>query len=763
MSRNRIWLLLILLFAVGIFLVDVILLPGIILPSPPYFVPVVLAAYLLQPRWAAVVAGFTLMLRVLSDLDKQTPLWTMFLFAVALLIVSYLSIALSARTRREAALAEERKRLLAEVGSKATETARERDKIRALIDSIADEIWFCDASGRVTLVNEAALKGLGLERPEQAYAPISQLVSMLEVLTPDGRPRTDVKDAPLFRSLQGETIKYLEELMRNRKTGELRYRQVTSSPVKDQDGLIVGSVAVVRDITEQKRAQEERERLIKEIDERRRLFEAVIENASVGISVLRGPNFVFELINPAYQAIAPGKVILGRTVAEVWPELADQALPLLQRVLKTGEPFSATDMKFPLQRVPEGPVEEVYLTFSYVPLGAIKGQTDSILALVIETTDEVRARTKIEELAAIAQRRAAELQGVLDNMVDAVFACDASGRLTTVNKAGLEQLRLDSLEQFKSPLVEFPKLHRSRHLDGKPLAPEELPLLRALKGETIILEDEIVYDPGAQRDVYIRTSAAPIRDDEGKIVGAVSVVRDVTALTELDRLKDQFILVAAHELKTPVAIMKGYAQALLRTTEAIPEPRRKMLDGINRGADRIDRIVKDLLDISQLHLDHLELYEEKIDLPEMVEGVVTRIAATTAKHHIRVVRAEQVVIQGDRDRLEQVLVNLLDNAIKYSPKGGDIDIVVELRDHEAVVSITDHGIGIPREKQGHIFERFYSAHTGTPYDYGGMGVGLFISTEIVRRHGGRMWFESEEGKGSSFHFSLPLRGEPAGG
>ena len=127
------------------------------------------------------------------------------------------------------------------------------------------------------------------------------------------------------------------------------------------------------------------------------------------------------------------------------------------------------------------------------------------------------------------------------------------------------------------------------------------------------------------------------------------------------------------------------------------------------------------------------------------------------KHRIRVVRATPVVVQGDRDRLQDMTMQLLENAVKYSPGGGDIDVAVDLLNDEATVSVTDHGVGIPRAKQARIFERFYRAHTGTPYDYGGMGVGLYIAKEIIQDHGGRMWFDSEEGHGSTFRFSLPVK------
>ena len=361
--------------------------------------------------------------------------------------------------------------------------------------------------------------------------------------------------------------------------------------------------------------------------------------------------------------------------------------------------------------------------------------------------------------AAMARRRASELETIVGSIVDAVFVCDTEGRIIEVNEAGLKIIGLSGKEGAQRSLVDYLTLLYLRHPDGRPVASEDLALSRALRGETVVGYEEIAQSVETQRDFFVLVSAAPIRDREGAIVGAVEVMSDITRIRELDKLKDDFIVVAAHELKTPVAILKGYAQALLRGAEDIPVPRRKMLDSINRGADRIDRIVKDLLDISRLHLGHLELELERIDLPQLVEAVIDRMPLTSTKHRIRVVEAEPVVIYGDRDRLEQVLVNLLDNATKYSPKGGDIDVAVDGRGQEVVVSVRDQGVGIPADKQRHIFERFYSAHTGTPYDYGGMGVGLFISREIITRHGGRMWFESEERKGSTFYFSLPLKGE----
>lgn len=374
-----------------------------------------------------------------------------------------------------------------------------------------------------------------------------------------------------------------------------------------------------------------------------------------------------------------------------------------------------------------------------------------------EIVEREKAEKEREQLFVEASRRAAELQGVLNSIVDVVYVCDVDGRLVLANGAGLRLLGAATIEEANRRREAMPRQLNLRHPDGRPVAPQEMPESRALKGETLRMEHLIVCDPVTGRDVDIRASAAPIRDEKGRIVGAVIVAKDVTELVELDRMKDDFIRVAAHELKTPVAIMKGYAQVLSRAAPGLTEPQRKMLDAVNRGADRIDRIIGDLLDISRLQLGHLELARERVDVHQLVQEAVDRTAVMNPKHRIRVVRATPVVVQGDRDRLQDMTMQLLENAVKYSPGGGDIDVAVDLLNDEATVSVTDHGVGIPRAKQARIFERFYRAHTGTPYDYGGMGVGLYIAKEIIQDHGGRMWFDSEEGRGSTFRFSLPVK------
>ncbi|AUX20043.1 histidine kinase [Sorangium cellulosum] len=448
-----------------------------------------------------------------------------------------------------------------------------------------------------------------------------------------------------------------------------------------------------------------------------------------------------------------------------------QVAAVIQKIVQRGE----VDR---LERIPVYFKDEI---------GALAGGVNAMVDRLEESSRRRRSYlAERERLLQDAAQRAAQLGAVLDNLVEGVFACDREGRLTMLNASGLRLLGLsDRSEQAGRMVEDVMDLGRMRHTDGRPFSRDELPMVRALAGETIVQEEQVLADGRAGRDVFLRTSAAPIRSEGGAILGAVTVARDVTELMELDLVKDQFIRVGAHELKTPVAIMKGYALALLRNTQDIPEQRRRMLEAIDRGADRINRIVDDLLAISQVTLDVLQVSEEDVDLAELLSETVERAAKSASRHRVRLsLEVERPpVVRADPERLRQVLASLLDNAVKYSPEGGDIDVRIAVAERapasspprcdaalfsqrhgapprfEAVVSVRDQGVGIPAHKQERIFERFFRAHTDTRHDYGGMGIGLFLAKDMVARHGGRMWFESEEDKGSTFYFTIPLSDE----
>jgi two-component system, OmpR family, phosphate regulon sensor histidine kinase PhoR len=179
---------------------------------------------------------------------------------------------------------------------------------------------------------------------------------------------------------------------------------------------------------------------------------------------------------------------------------------------------------------------------------------------------------------------------------------------------------------------------------------------------------------------------------------------------------------------------------------------------LNRQCNRLDRLVTEVLEVSRLDLKRLKLNPRATDLAALVERVVGEMRDVGPRHDLVIQRNDAVTLTIDPDRIEQVLTNLLANAIKYSQPGSQVEVQSRRERSSVVVSVRDRGIGIPPDKQARIFERFYRAHVGTRYEHASsLGVGLYLSREFVERHGGRMWFESSEGIGSVFCFSLPLQ------
>lgn len=292
---------------------------------------------------------------------------------------------------------------------------------------------------------------------------------------------------------------------------------------------------------------------------------------------------------------------------------------------------------------------------------------------------------------------------------------------------------------------------------GEMLRPDELPASHALRGATRRGVDLLVRRPDAH-DIHLLANSAPLRAGEGRVVGAVVALLDVTAVREQERLRDEFISAAAHELRTPVTAIKGYIQVLRRLSPGERQAREaQVFDAISTQSDRIDRRVQELLEVVRFRKAAPELRLARFDLSELVAEAVRRVQTTTLRHPIVLTRTEPVPVEADRDRIDEVLATLLDNAVKYSPAGGDVEVRVWAENGEALVSVKDYGVGIPKARQPHIFEPFFEPiPPGVPGYRGTVTLSLYLSKLILERHKGRIWLESEEGKGSTFYVALPL-------
>ncbi|MCL5959241.1 MAG: cell wall metabolism sensor histidine kinase WalK [Chloroflexi bacterium] len=335
---------------------------------------------------------------------------------------------------------------------------------------------------------------------------------------------------------------------------------------------------------------------------------------------------------------------------------------------------------------------------------------------------------------------------------DGVMVIDSDRNIVLVN-AALEKLTGYSAED----LIGKPCTHLFDACDstGQCLCDFSCPHLGSdrLPGRTVY----VTIETKEAKRVWVGITTAVVREEKsGDIRCVVHTLRDMTKEKEAERMRDEFISVASHELMTPLTSLKGFAQLAHRigVRSAGNGSLMRALEILNEEADKLVTLVTRLVDASRLEAKKLELTKSDFELIDLSEVVVKRLGPTADKHDFRLTGERPVVVHGDREKIEQVLTHIVGNAIKYSPDGGSIEVRIDRQEGFVQVSVSDQGIGIPAEKQAHVFERFYQAHSG-PRGYSkGMGIGLHICREIISLHGGQIWVRSEEGKGSAFHFTL---------
>lgn len=258
---------------------------------------------------------------------------------------------------------------------------------------------------------------------------------------------------------------------------------------------------------------------------------------------------------------------------------------------------------------------------------------------------------------------------------------------------------------------------------------------------------ELVIDKAKNgREFSLHATIFPVKQ-RGVVTHYVQMFQDITERKRLEELKEQFLSVVAHELKTPITSAKLHAQLLLH---GAPEENRKPAEVINFQLDRLTGLVNDILDTTRIENGKLAINAQQTDVRDLVHETVARIQMALCRHTIRVKAVNNCQANCDPARIEQVLVNLLTNAAKHSPQGSTITVKIKQTDTVVTVSVRDTGEGIPKDKQPYIFDKFYQVKEGQ-----GFGIGLYIAKQIIDRHNGKIRVRSKPGKGSTFSFSLP--------
>lgn len=350
-----------------------------------------------------------------------------------------------------------------------------------------------------------------------------------------------------------------------------------------------------------------------------------------------------------------------------------------------------------------------------------------------------------------AEERRATLDSVMNSLVDGLLLVDQRGKITYVNPCAGEMLGLsthllvgqtvEAVEQeFPSRIEEWKRIRHLLHT-----AVVEIESAPAI---------EVTFLEPTPRTLLVRLF--PIYDADSNNLGQGLLLHDITQEKELDQMKSQLLSTVSHELRTPLASIKGFATTLLRQDVQWDETsRREFLAIIDEESDRLSELISNLLDMSRIEAGTLRVEPEPTDLQPLVGDTVAEFQVMTHRHEFKAHLPPHLpLVVADPRRIRQVLRNLVENAVKYSPEGGKITIAAQVLADQVVISVSDEGLGIEPQHLDHIFDRFYQVDSASTRNVGGSGLGLSICKAIVEAHNGQIRAESQPGAGSTFSFTL---------
>ncbi|WP_259069977.1 PAS domain S-box protein [Mucilaginibacter sp. X4EP1] len=472
------------------------------------------------------------------------------------------------------------------------------------------------------------------------------------------------------------------------------------------------------------------------LSENENLLRTLIKQAPVGICLIRSHDLVVMEVNDYYLELVgkPRAEIEKRSIWDALPEAADAYKPIMDKVIVTATAFKGKEHELVLVR--NGVPEKVILDFVYEPVVINNEAIEAVMVLAIDVTDKVQARHDIEEMEERVRLaiEAAEI-GTFD--------------LDLVKQDMLTSPRFDNIFGFEHH-VSWKKFVDAIHPDDKEtrIAAHEIAILsgKLFYEVRVIYKDNSIHWLRIQGQVYYDSQKQPVR-----ILGTVL---DITQFKRLQQQKDDFISIASHELKTPITTLKASLQMLDKIKDRPSDLLPKLIDQSNKSMQKISTLVEDLLNVSRASETQLKLKKTNFVMADMLNVCCSHIRIA-GKFHLIVQGDEKWEVCADEHAIDQVMVNLVNNAIKYAPDSLDIILKVEKVDNDAKISVIDFGPGIPAVKLPHLFDRYYQADA-SGFQKSGLGLGLYISAEIVKRHGGKIGADSELGKGATFWFTLPL-------
>ncbi len=606
-------------------------------------------------------------------------------------------------------------------GRKKTEQNEER--LNIVVEASELGTWELNLKTMVPQYSEKYLNIIG------GYKGVTELThtQLLKHLHPED---FQIREEAFQKAMATGTLYYEARLVWQDKS--IHWMQAKGKVLFDSNNLPEKMIGTIRDITEEKTHQQQ-------LEESEQRFRNLILQSPVAKAILKGKDHVVEMANEAILKNIWRKKeseVIGKSILEVFPELKNQKYSqLLDEVFLTGKKHTGKESLISLNG--NDGVKYYYVDFEYAPVYSSGDIISGIKITAVDVTEKVEARKIVEE----NEERFRTLAQTLPQLT---WVTDAKGNSEFASSRWIDYSGIEPRGESEWNSIVHPDDRvRINTVWMQSLA----------TGNIYTADVRLRRKDGEYR--WHSVKGEPVFDKNNKIIKWVGAFTDIHEQKLREERKDEFISIASHEMKTPLTTAKAYLQMLEGLLDEDNAEAKLYAHKASQAVNRLNELIGELLDVSKIRLGKLNYTITTFNFNALIASTLENMQLTSQSHTIIKTGSVKDNVSGDKERLQQVIINLLSNAIKYSPGEKEVFVSVAQEGDSIKVSVKDKGIGIAAENLNKIFEKYHRIEDHA-VQFQGLGIGLFISYEIIQRHNGELWAESEPGKGSVFHFSIPI-------